>query len=349
MATYFLRRILLMIPTFIGITIICYSIMRVVPGGPVEQAIARYQQAALGAGGGGEVASGGSTTGADSFQISEEMVQQLNEIYGLDKPLHIAYLNWFWKVCHFDLGESYMFNEPVWDVIASRFPVSLFFGGIGFLLGYMICIPLGIFKAMRHGTLFDWSSSLIVFVGYSVPGFAMGLILLVIFGGGSYFDVFPLGGIVSYNFEDMGFWEKAGDLLHHAILPVFCYMLGGFAVTTTLMKNSMMENLGQDYVRTAFAKGLEEKVVVFKHVFRNSLIPIATGVAHFLSILLAGSYLIEKVFDIHGIGLLGYDALISRDYPVTLGVIVIASFLSLIGNLLADMLYAIIDPRIRFK
>ena len=349
MGTYILRRILLMIPTFIAITFICYGIMWVVPGGPVEQAIMKYEAAATGGAAGGEVASGGSTTGTQSFQVSDEMVEELKKIYGFDKPFHIAYLNWLWNVCQFDLGESYIYSEPVWERIYTRFPVSLFFGGIGFLLGYIICIPLGIFKAMRHGTMFDWSSSIIVFIGYSVPGFAMGLVLLVLFGGGSYFDIFPLGGMVSQNFEELSLWNKTLDLTHHSILPVFCYMLGGFAVTTMLMKNSLMENLGADYVRTAFAKGLEERVVVFKHVLRNSLIPIATGIAHFLSILLAGSYLIERVFNIDGIGLLGYDALVSRDYPVTLGVIVIASILSLVGNLIADMMYALIDPRIRFK
>jgi len=350
MGTYILRRILLMIPTFIAITFICYGIMWVVPGGPVEQAIMKYEAAATGGGMGGEVASGGSSSaGTQSFQVSDEMVEELKKIYGFDKPFHIAYLNWLWKVCQFDLGESYIYSEPVWERIYTRFPVSLFFGGIGFILGYIICIPLGIFKAMRHGSMFDWSSSIVVFVGYSVPGFAMGLVLLVLFGGGSYWELFPLGGMVSQNFDDLSLWGKTKDLVHHAVLPVFCYMLGGFAVTTMLMKNSLMENLGADYVRTAFAKGLNERVVVFKHVLRNSLIPIATGIAHFLSILLAGSYLIERVFNIDGIGLLGYDALVARDYPVTLGVIVIASILTLIGNLLADMMYAVIDPRIRFK
>lgn len=344
MATYFLRRILLMIPTFIGITFVCFSIMWVVPGGPVEQAIMKIQM-------GGESAAGSEVGGgADSeTQITEEMVEELKKIYGLDKPLPLAYLDWLWKVLRFDLGSSYDYGDPVWDLISERFPISLFFGGIGFFLSYLICIPLGIFKAMRHGSMFDWSSSVIVFVGYSIPGWAMGIVLLVLFGGGSYYNIFPLGGLESPDYESLTTWGKFKDRFSHAVLPVTCYMVGSFATTTVLMKNSLMENLGQDYVRTAFAKGLEEKVVVFKHVFRNSLIPIATGVAHFLSILLAGSYLIERVFDIHGVGLLGFKALVSRDYPVTLGVIVIGSTLTLIGNLIADFLYAIIDPRIRFK
>lgn len=344
MGIYFLRRILLMIPTFIGITFVCFSIMWVVPGGPVEQAIMKIQM-------GGESASGSEVGGGanSETQITEEMVEELKKIYGLDKPLPLAYLDWLWRVLQFDLGSSYDYGDPVWDLISERFPVSLFFGGIGFFLSYMICVPLGIFKAVLHSSKFDWTSSVIVFIGYSIPGWAMGIVLLVLFGGGSGYDIFPLGGLQSANYENLSSWGKLQDRFMHAVLPVFCYVLGSFATTTMLMKNSIMENLGQDYVRTAFAKGLDEGVVVFKHVFRNSLIPIATGVAHFLSILLAGSYLIEKVFDIHGVGLLGFKALVSRDYPVTLGVVVIASVLTLIGNLIADFLYAAIDPKIRFK
>ncbi len=347
MFTYFVRRTLLMIPTFILITFLCFLIMRVVPGGPVEQAIMQYKAAAMG-GGAGEAGASGSSSGGE-VGISEEMVQELKKIYGFDKPFHIAYIDWFLKVLQFDLGESYIFQRPVWDIISERFPISMFFGGIGFLLSYLICIPLGIWKALKHGEPFDWGTSVLVFVGYSVPGWAAGLILLVLFGGGSYWDVFPLGGITSSGFEDMAFWDQVKDLVHHAILPVLCYTLGSFATTTVLMKNSLMENLGQDYVRTAFAKGLDERVVIFKHALRNSMIPLATGLGHFLSFILAGSYLIEKVFDIHGMGLLGFNALISRDYPVTLGILVISSILTLIGNILSDFIYATVDPRIRFK
>lgn len=344
MGTYFLRRILLMIPTLLGITFICFSIMRFVPGGPVEQALMKIEMAKNG--GGGEVSSGGS---GEDIEISDEMIEDLKKIYGFDKPFHLAYLDWLKRAVQLDLGESWTYTEPVWKVISERFPISLFFGGIGFVLSYLICIPLGIYKAMRHNSMFDGVSSIVVFVGYSIPGWAMGIVLLVLFGGGSYWDLFPLGDLQSAGYSDLGYWDKIVDRAHHAALPVFCYMMGAFASTTVLMKNSLMENLGQDYVRTAFAKGLTENVVIFKHVFRNSLIPLATGVGHFLSILLAGSYLIEKVFNIDGIGFLGYMALINRDYPVTMGIIVISSSLALIGNLIADLLYAVIDPRIRFK
>jgi len=319
--------------------------MRFVPGGPVEQALMKIEMAKHGAG--GEVSSG--TSGDDDIEISDEMIEDLKKIYGFDKPFYLAYLDWLFRALQLDLGESWTFTEPVWNVISERFPVSLFFGGIGFILSYLVCIPLGIYKAMRHNSLIDGASSIIVFVGYSIPGWAMGVVLLVLFGGGSYWSIFPLGDLQSHNYSELDLIGKICDRAWHAILPVFCYMMGAFASTTVLMKNSLMENLGQDYVRTAFAKGLTENVVIIKHVFRNSLIPLATGIGHFLSILLAGSYLIEKVFNIDGIGFLGYTSLINRDYPVTMGIIVISSTLALIGNLIADLLYAAIDPRIRFK
>ncbi|MCJ8347153.1 ABC transporter permease, partial [bacterium] len=192
MGTYFLRRILLMIPTLLGITFICFSIMRFVPGGPVEQALMKIEMAKHG--GGGEVSSGGS---GEDIEISDEMIEDLKKIYGFDKPFHLAYLDWLKRAVQFDLGESWTYTEPVWDVIYVRFPISLFFGGIGFVLSYLICIPLGVFKAMRHNSMFDGVSSIIVFVGYSIPGWAMGIVLLVIFGGGSYWDVFPLGDLQS--------------------------------------------------------------------------------------------------------------------------------------------------------
>jgi microcin C transport system permease protein len=336
-----------MIPTFLGITFLVFSVLRFVPGGPVEQAILQYQMAMQGQGG-GEIASGGGESG-DMQTISEDMVNELKKIYGFDKPFHLAYLDWLWKVVHGDLGESYAYQEPVWDLIKSRFPVSIFFGGIGFFLAYLICIPLGVWKAVKHGELFDWGTSTLVFAAYSIPGWAAGVVLLVLFGGGSFWDVFPLGGLHSSNWEELSTMGKILDKAHHSVLPIFCYVMGSFAVTTVLMKNSLMENLAQDYVRTAFAKGLDEKVVIFKHALRNSLIPLATGLGQIFSILLAGSYLIERVFNIHGFGLLGYNSLLSRDYPVTLGILVIASILRLIGNLTSDMIYATVDPRIRFK
>ena len=238
---------------------------------------------------------------------------------------------------------------PVGTVIKQRFPISIYFGLIGFLLSYLVCIPLGVMKAVKHTSNFDFWSSTIVFLGYSIPGWAMGAILLVLFGGGSFWDVFPLGGFRSPGWEELSWFMKIKDQVHHTFLPVLAYALPSFATLTVIMKNSLMENLGQDYVRTAFAKGLAERKVVFVHAFRNSLIPIATGLGHLLSIILAGSYLIEKVFNIQGFGLLGFTSIVNRDYPVVLGILVIGSLLRLFGNIMSDVLYAVIDPRIRFK
>ncbi len=408
MTTYFLRRFLLMIPTFIGITFLCFTVTRFVPGGPVEQAVLRFQQLQALTGEGGAGDAGGSSAADGGPQISEETMQKLRAIYGFDKPFYLAYLVWLGRVVQLDLGTSDTFARPVWDVIRDSLPVSLWFGLTGFILSYTICIPLGVWKAVKHGSAFDTGTSVLVFIAYSIPGWSAGILLLLLFGGGSFWAVFPLGGVTSAQIgpdsplagfllegarvedipdderakfpqlrpgqfinsrhpafaavpagkrqrltkgtaDDLSWLGQMLDRVWHMILPVFCYVLGMFASKTVLMKNSLMENLGQDYVRTAFAKGLSERTVIFKHALRNSLIPIATGLGHMLSLILAGSYLIEKVFNIHGFGYLGYTALVARDYPVTLGILVIGSSLKLLGNIIADMLYCLIDPRIRFS
>jgi microcin C transport system permease protein len=237
----------------------------------------------------------------------------------------------------------------VLDVIVARFPVSIYFGLIGFTLTYLVCVPLGVLKAVKNGSKFDFTSSVIVFMGYSTPGWAFGAIMLVLFGGGSFWDVFPLGGFRSEDWESLSTISKIWDQIQHTILPVIGYMVGSFATLTILTKNSVIENLSQDYIRTAFAKGLSEKRVILKHALRNSLIPIATGLGHFFSLVLAGSFLIERVFNINGMGLLGFTSIQQRDYPVTMGILVLSSLLLLIGNIISDILYATIDPRIRFK
>jgi microcin C transport system permease protein len=296
------------------------------------------------------VATEGGVGGATgSIDIPQEAIDEMRRYYGFDKPVHIRYALWLWNVLHLDLGRSYVYQDSVWDVIKSRFPVSIFLGATGFLLSYLVCIPLGAFKAIRHGSRFDLISSVVVFLGYSIPGWALGTALLVLFGGGSFWNVFPLGGFRPSNWEYLGFFEKVVAQLHYMFLPVLCYMIGSFATLTILMKNSLMENLGQDYVRTAFAKGLSEQRVIFVHALRNSLIPIATGLGHVISIVLAGAFLIEKVFNIDGMGYLGYTSILQRDYPVALGILVISSLLMLLGNIFSDMIYVIVDPRIRFK
>jgi len=342
MTQYFIRRLLLIIPTFLGITMAVFLIMHFVPGGPVERQIMRLRMGTMTEGGGG----GGGRMGVE---LPEDAIEQIRQYYGFDKPVHIRYALWLWKVLHLDLGNSYIYQDPVWDVIKSRFPISITIGLTGFLLSYLVCIPLGVLKAVKHGTKFDFVSSVIVFMGYSIPGWALGTALLVLFGGGSFWTVFPLGGFRSDNWEYLSLWGKVADQTRHMFLPVLCYMVGEFATLTILTKNSLMENMSQDYIRTAFAKGLSKRRVIFVHALRNSLIPLVTGLGSVFSLILAGSFLIEKVFNIDGMGYLGYNAIIQRDYPVALGILVIGSLLMLIGNIISDVIYAFVDPRIRFK
>ncbi len=342
MTGYFVRRFLLIIPTFIGITLSVFVIMQFVPGGPVERQILRYKMA-LAQGGGGAGAVRG------NVEIPPEAIEEMKRYYGFDKPVYTRYGLWLWNVLHLNLGNSYIYQDPVWDVIKSRFPISMFLGLSGFFLSYLVCIPLGVFKAIRHGSRFDLFSSLAVFLGYSIPGWALGTALLVLLGGGSFWNLFPLGGFRPPDWEYLSFFDKVTSQIHYMFLPVLCYMIESFATLTILMKNSLMENLGQDYVRTAYAKGLSERRVIFVHALRNSLIPIATGLGTEISIIQAGSFLIEKVFNIDGMGYLGYTSILQRDYPVALGILVISSFLLLVGNILSDMIYVLVDPRIRFK
>ena len=341
MTGYFIRRFLLIIPTFLGITVAAFIVMQLVPGGPVERQILRYKMSQAGEGGGGG--------GGRGVEIPKEAIEELQRYYGFDKPIYVRYGKWLWNVLHLDLGRSYVYQDPVWDVIKARFPVSIFLGLTGFTLSYLVCIPLGVWKAVKHGSKFDFVSSLVVFLGYSIPGWALGTALLVLFGGGSFWNIFPLGGFRPDNWEYLGFFEKVSQQLYYMALPVLCYMIAEFATLTILTKNSLMENLGQDYVRTAFAKGLNERRVIFVHALRNSLIPLATGFGTVFSLILAGSFLIEKVFNIDGMGFLGYNAILQRDYPVALGILVVSSLLMLIGNIASDIVYVIVDPRIRFK
>jgi microcin C transport system permease protein len=348
LTSYFIRRFLLVIPTFLGITVIFFFILQIVPGGPLEMEIMKLK-AGMASMGGGEVSTGASGSELGRVEIPAEAMEQMKEYYGVDKPIPVRYAIWLWNVLHLNLGVSYVFAEPVWDVIKSRFPVSMYFGIIGFILSYSVCIPLGVAKAVHNGSRFDVGSSVLVFIGYSTPGWALGAVLLVLLGGGSFWSVFPLGEFRSENWTQLTLWGKIIDQLYHTVLPVVAYMIADFAMLTIVMKNSLLENLGQDYVRTAFAKGLPEKRVIFLHAMRNSLIPIATGIGHIISIFLAGSYLIERTFNINGIGMLAFTSVLRRDYPVTLGFLVIGGLLGLVGNILSDVAYALVDPRIRFK
>jgi microcin C transport system permease protein len=343
MTAYFIRRLLLIIPTFIGITIMVFVITRFVPGGPIERIIAQAQQM--------QTMEGGNNTGPSSTEqsqpLSEEQIEELKKYYGFDKPVLVSYFVWLGKVLRGDLGTSTRYYDPVWIMIRERIPISLYFGLLSLLLIYGVCIPLGIAKAIKHKSYFDNISSVTVFVGYAIPGWVIGVLMLVFFA--SYWEIFPLGGLVSDDFEDLTLMAQIADIAHHTVLPLMAYVLGSFTVMTFLMKNTLMDNLASDYVRTAIAKGLPFKKAVFRHAFRNSLIPIATSFGNNISIILSGSFLIEKVFNINGMGLLGYESVVERDYPVVLGILVISSLLFMIGNILSDICVAIVDPRVKFE
>jgi microcin C transport system permease protein len=338
---YFARRALLMIPTFLGITLLVFAITRFVPGGPIDRMIMEMKM------GGAGVGEAGGGTGASSVDISEQALNDLKKHYHFDKPVWHAYLLWLGQVVTLDLAKSHNKHVPVLELIVSRFPVSIYFGLIGFVLAYSVCVPLGVLKAVRHGSYFDFASSALVFLGYSIPGWSLGLLLLMIFGAN--LGWVPLGGFRSPGWEELSLLGRVKDQLHHTILPVIAYAAGSFATLTILMKNSLMENLGQDYVRTAFAKGLPERRAIFVHALRNSLIPICTGLGHAIALVLAGSYLVERVFNIDGIGYLGYTSIVDRDYAVVMGILVINTALILVGNIISDVLYVLVDPRIRFR
>lgn len=340
MTSYFIRRLVLVAPTFIGITLMVFVITRFVPGGPIERMIMEAQLA-------GDTASvQASASQRGGGVLSESQLQQLREYYGFDKPVLVSYFHWIKKILVLDLGTSTRYNESVWQTIKGRLPVSLFYGLATMILTYMICIPLGIVKAIKHNSAIDHISSIFVFVGYAVPGFVVGILLMILFA--STWEIFPLSGFVSFDFEDLSFWGKVWDLLYHAVLPLLAYLAGSFAVMTFMMKNSLLENLAADYIRTAMAKGLPFRRAVFGHALRNSLIPIATTFGENISFFLTGSFLIEKVFNIDGFGLLGYESLVERDYPVVMGILAISAFLYLLGNILSDLCVALVDPRVKF-
>ncbi len=339
---YILRRILMMIPTLFGITLIVFTIINLAPGSPIEQKI---QQIRFGSNG-SNVSSG---TSSQDSAVSQEVIEALRKQYGFDKPLHIRYWLWLKNLSKLEFGESFTYEEPVLDVIVSKFPVSMQFGIFSFILSYLICIPLGVMKAVKHGTPFDLITSFGLFVMYSIPSFMLGILLIVFLSGGQFFDLFPIGGFVSDAYDDLGFWAQIGDRMYHAALPLTCYVIGSFTTLTLLMKNSLLEEIKKDYIRTARAKGLSEKAVYFKHALRNALIPIATGIGAFLGLFFAGSMLLETIFQLDGMGLLSYQATLERDYNVIMGLLFVQSMFMLLGNLISDITYVFVDPRIDFS
>jgi microcin C transport system permease protein len=445
--SYFLRRLLLIPPTLLGITLLVFVITRFVPGGPLDRML--QQASSSGEKGGKRSASNQSQGG-----MSEEQLEELEEQFGLDKSTLTAYCQWLgiaprevriskgeyglrgdemiggsfnpettteiilkgdgravrvirenaaiasakfletgksiasegWKIRYEnekdrqaryfrrnsnsekapsyspravvyqtrfsgllqgDLGRSMIYNDPVGAMMVSRMPIAIYFGTLTAILTYAVCLPLGILKALKHRTFIDSWSSVLIFLGYSIPGFALGAILLVHFG--ARLNWFPLFGLTSANFEQLGNWDKIKDLAHHTVLPLICYMVGSFAMLTMLAKNSLMDHLAADYVRTAVAKGLSFRKAVFGHAFRNSMIPIATSLGDLVGIFVGGSMLIETVFDIQGFGLLQYQAVLERDVPVIMGTLTIAAFLMLIGQVISDFCVALVDPRIKFE
>lgn len=338
---YVVRRLLLMVPTFIGITFATFVLVQFVPGGQIDQ----MRMALAGADGGAEGGGGGDAR--LQLDIPEKQLRLLREYYGFDKPLPVAYGTWLWDTVRLDLGTSFRYNEPVAKVIGERLPVSIYYGLITAIFTYGICIPLGILKAIRHRTAIDTWTSVFIFIGYAVPGFALGAVLSNLLA--VRWEIFPLGGFMAAGADALPWHERWASVVWHSILPLVAYLAGAFAVTTMLMKNSLIENMSADYVKTALAKGLSWRRAVFVHALRNSLIPMATTVGGLLGIFLTGSFLIERVFNIPGIGLLAFEAIQTRDFPVVLGFLVISSVLLMLGNLLSDLAVAFVDPRVRFE
>lgn len=409
MFDYFLRRILLTIPTFFGCTLVVFAIVTFAPGGPLDQQIQALKR--------GGTESGGSNN-MQGQTLPPQALEELRRYYGADKPIWKQYLIWLgvlereaesynlnigerrligngvsvvltkemkivnadnlsevipvWQhTSYVDLttnqtkyrvfrteysgiltgnfGKSYTYRKPVLELVAERMPISVQFGIIGFILSYTICVYLGIQKALRHNSTFDFTSSTFVFVAYSIPGWALGAVLLVLFCTIDFLPIFPLGGFESRDYAELDFFEKILDRAHHFVLPIIAYTMAGFASLTMLMKNSLLDNLSQDYVRTAFAKGIREQRVIWLHAMRNSIIPIAANIGYIIGVFLASNYLIEKVFIIDGLGKLTYEAIVGRDYPIVFCYTVITVTITLIGSILSDLILSFVDPRIRFK
>ena len=338
--SYLLRRLLLAIPTFLGITLVCFALTRVLPGGPVEMRLARLRGI-----GGADGASG--RVAAVTASQREELMRQ----FGFDKPFLVQYGKWLFKDAMGLKMPSYDYPErTAGALIVSRIPVSLWFGTTGFLLAYLICIPLGMAKALRHGSRFDVATSFVVFAGYALPSFALGMLLKLAFCGTveGFPALLPLGGVETPSLAGATGWTGFADRFRHMVLPVACYVAGSFAMLTLMMKNSVLEQISADYVRTAIAKGATPARALWCHAFRNSLIPIATGFGSIFSLLFAGSVIIERIFEIPGMGRLSLDALAGRDYAVFMAILSLTSVFQLLGNLLSDCCYMLIDPRIHF-
>ena len=344
MTIYIFKRLLLMLPTLLGILFFTFLIIQFVPGGPVEQLVNKLSGLDS-----ISEASSSSNTYRGSNGLSDEHIEQLNKFYGFDKPFLERFFIMIGNYASFDLGMSYFHNQSVGDLILSKLPVSISLGLWSFIIVYLVSIPLGIKKAVNDGSRFDIISSTIVLIGYSIPGFVLGIGLIVLLGGGSFFDIFPTRGLVSDNWSNLSIIEKILDYLWHITLPIICLIIGSFAVMTMLTKNSFIDEINKLYTVTARAKGLSENKVLYSHVFKNAIIPILTGFpAQFVSAFFTGSILIETIFSLDGIGLLSYEAIIQRDYPVVMGTLFVFTLIGLLTKLITDIMYVYVDPRIKF-
>jgi len=362
MASYIIRRLLLIVPTLLGILTVTFIIVQFTPGGPVENIIAQLQ----GTGGDGlnNLSGGGSDSGLagealsgavtssyrGSAGLDPEFIASLEKQFGFDKPPLQRYIVMLWDYMRFDFGSSYFKKDSVLQLIAGALPVSISLGLWQFLIAHAISIPLGIRKAVKDGTAFDIWTSGVVIIGYAIPGFLFGVLLMVFFAGGSFFDWFPLGFLVSDNFDDLSWGAKILDYLWHIALPVSAMVISAFATTTLLTKNCFLEEIAKQYVVTARAKGCSERTVLYGHVFRNAMLVVIAGFpSAFIAAFFTGSLLLEMLYSLNGIGLLSYEAIISRDYPLVFGSLFIFSLVGLLVSLISDLVYMLVDPRIDFE
>ena len=362
MGRYILRRLILIPVTLLGILLITFVIAQFAPGGPVEQIIAKatmgQMSTTMGISGGGdgggmtsqamETAAAGANTA--SYGLDPELIEDLNRQFGFDQPLHVRFVTMVWNYVRLDLGESYFQDRPVLELVVERMPVSISLGFWSLLVIYGVSIPLGVAKAVRDGTAFDFVTSTMIFVGYAIPGFILAIALIVLLAGGNYFDLFPLRGLTSENWQELSWFGKITDYLWHLALPLLALTVSGFATLTMLTKNSFLEEISKQFVLTARAKGLTERRVLYGHVFRNAMLIIIAGFpAAFVGILFTGSLLIEVIFSLNGMGLLSYEAVIKRDYPILLGTVFIFSLVGLVMHLVGDLTYVLVDRRIDFE
>ncbi len=332
MMTYLVKRFLLLIPTFLGITLITFFIIQLAPGNPVSL---KLQQL------GGE--------GIRTETVSKEVIEQTKKLYGLDKPFHIQYFLWLKRLTTLDFGESYKDHRPVMTKVREALPVTLLLNFISIFLIYLISVPLGVFSALSPQSRLDKFITLVLFILYSLPSFWVAMILIMFLAGGEYANLFPVVGLVSDGFEKLSFFGKAGNLLWHLVLPVTVLTYGGLAFLSRFSRAQLLEVIRQDYIRTARAKGLPERMVIFKHALRNALIPLVTLMGTLLPGLIGGSVIVEQIFSVPGMGRLGFEAVLSRDYPTVMAIAAIEAVLTLISLLISDILYVVVDPRISFE